>query len=178
MPIYTKKGDRGKTSTLRKNHGKTVRISKSSCNTEAFGNIDELNSYTGVIISQLQDNPLKEKLYRLQKNLLTIGSIIAGSDLKLSFIETRKLEKEIDLMDKKLPKLTNFIYPGGNIISAKLHYLRTLARRAERSVVGLSETEKVAPLILKYLNRLSDYLFTLARNENFKLGVKEKIWRV
>lgn len=176
MPIYTKTGDAGTTGLFRKVGGKSVRVSKSSCNTETLGNIDELNSYIGIIISLTKDKTLQKQLFKVQENLLTIGTIIAGSRLKLRNEETEKLEKEIDIMDRKMPKLTNFIYPGGSVISSYLQYSRTITRRAERSIVGLSEKEKVDSSILKYVNRLSDYLFVLARWENFRLGKKEIKW--
>lgn len=185
MTIYTKKGDKGETGLLKK-VGKSVRVSKSSCNTRAIGAVDEVNSYVGVIISETEDQELKQSLLLVQNNLLTIGSILAGSNLKISFKETSKLEKEIDKADKTLKPLTNFIYPGGSPVAAKLQYARTLARKAEREVVGLQEEESNSKTKLKkdmfntllpYLNRLSDYLFTLARRQNYKLGMEDRIWK-
>lgn len=176
MSIYTKKGDKGKTGLLKK-VGKSVRVSKSSCNTRAIGAVDEVNSYIGIIVSETEDQELKQSLLHVQNNLLTIGSILAGSNLKISLSVTSKLEKQIDKADKTLKPLTNFIYPGGSPVAAKLQYARTLARKAEREVVGLGEKEKVPATILKYLNRLSDYLFTLARDQNFKKGVVDKVWK-
>lgn len=177
MSIYTKKGDKGETGLLKKVDGHSMRVSKSSCNTRAIGAVDEVDSFIGVVISLSHDEYLKEKLKNIQNNLLTIGSILAGSNLKISESETKKLEKEIDECDKFLPALSNFIFPGGSPIAAHLQYSRTLARKAEREVVALNEESKVSPSILKYLNRLSDYLFTLARAENFKLKVKDEVWK-
>ncbi|KKR11854.1 MAG: ATP:cob(I)alamin adenosyltransferase [Candidatus Woesebacteria bacterium GW2011_GWA1_39_21] len=177
MTIYTKKGDKGKTGLFKKVNGKSVRVSKSSCNTRAIGAIDEVDSFIGVVISLSHDEYLKERLHQVQNNLLTTGSILAGSDLKIQPSETKKLEKEIDECDKFLPALTNFIFPGGSPIAAYLQYARTLARKAEREVVALNEETRISASILKYINRLSDYLFTLARVENFKLKVKDEVWK-
>ena len=176
MSIYTKRGDKGETGLFRKVKGKSVRVLKSSCNTRAIGAIDEIDSYIGIIISISHDEDLKTRLSAVQNNLLCIGSILAGAHLKVSVVETKKLEKEIDIIDRKLPKLTNFIFPGGCLISAHLQFARTLVRRAEREVVALNEEDKISPTILKYLNRLSDYLFVLARWVNYKKKVREKKW--
>lgn len=178
MPIYTKKGDKRETGLFRKVDGKSVRVSKSSCNTRAIGVVDEIDSYIGIIIATTFDEDLKIKLKRVQNNLLTIGSILSGSKLELKNLRTKELEKEIDKMEAELPKLTSFIFPGGSPTASHLQYARTLARRAEREVVAFNEEEKVSASILKYLNRLSDYLFVLARAQNAKFNVKEKIWKV
>jgi len=177
MPIYTKKGDKGETGLFKKVDGHSVRVSKSSCNTRAIGAVDEIDSFVGIVISLSHDEVLKVKLKRIQNNLLTIGSILAGSNLKILPSETKRLEKEIDECDKFLPTLTNFIFPGGSPVASHLQYARTLARRAEREVVAFNEEQKLPANVLKYINRLSDYLFTLARVENFKLGVKDEIWK-
>lgn len=177
MSIYTKKGDKGETGLFRKVDGHSVRVSKSSCNTRAIGAVDEADSFIGVVISETHDEELKAKLKSVQNNLLTIGSILAGSNLKVLPSKTKKLEKEIDECDKYLPTLTNFILPGGSPVAAHLQYARTLARKAEREVVAFSEESKVPAGVLKYINRLSDYLFTLARAENYKLGVKDEVWK-
>lgn len=163
MSIYTRKGDRGETG-LYKGGGE----SKNSLRIEAIGAIDEANSWLG-ITGGFED---------IQKNLMTISSILAGADLKLPSTKTKKLERGIDGLEKLLPPLKNFILPGGGKIGAQLHYARTLVRRAERAVVGLSKKEKVKPEILVYLNRLSDYLYIKAREENFKKGVKEDVWKL
>lgn len=177
MSIYTKKGDKGETGLFRKVDGKSVRVSKSSCNTRAIGAVDEIDSFLGIIISVSENEDLKIRLLRVQENLLTVGSILAGSHLKISSAETRRLEKEIDEFDKTLSPLTNFIYPGGILTASLLQFARTLARRAEREVVGFNEEEKIPAGVLKYLNRLSDYLFTLARAENQKMNFVEKVWK-
>jgi cob(I)alamin adenosyltransferase len=171
MGIYTKKGDKGETGLY-----SGLRVSKYSLKIEAIGLIDEVNSYLGVICSEARGG-LKTELYEVQKSLFTIGSILAGSKLKLSANKTKKLEEEIDKIENTLPVLENFILPGGRQIAAQLHYARTLVRKAERLVVGLSKEEEVGREIVAYLNRLSDYLFILARRENKIEGYKEEVWK-
>lgn len=173
MAIYTKKGDKGKTSVF-KNPGK--KISKNSVLTSAIGTVDELDSFLGVAVSISENQEVKRQIKEVQNNLLRIGSILAGSPLKFTEKETTKLEKSIDEMDKILPKLRNFIVPGGTKLSAHLHFARCLTRRCEREVVRVDESTKISPNILKYLNRLSDYFFVLARFVNFKNNVAEEIW--
>ena len=112
----------------------------------------------------------------IQRNLLTIGSITAGSELRFSFIQTKKLEKVIDDLEGKLPVLKNFVVPGGSFTAGLLQYSRSLARRAERRVVSLNRVERVKPQILTYLNRLSDALFMLAREANYKSGIRDEVW--
>lgn len=159
--IYTKTGDRGTTGTF---HG---RMSKGDQLANALGAIDELNSAIGACRHRtLLDGELK----RIQKNLLTVGSSLSGSGLKISSGETRHLEKLIDKLTKQLPKLSNFIYPKG-----LLQIARSVARRAEREVVSLETKDKN---ILKYINRLSDALFTLSRWVNWERGIEEEVWKV
>lgn len=171
MAIYTKKGDQGKTCLL---NGK--KTPKSSTKIETIGAVDELNSYLGVIISFSNDSVLMVELKQVQKDLLTAGSILGGSKLKFYKAKTKRLERTIDKLEKKLPGLKHFILPGGTITGSQLHFARTLARRAEREVARLNEAEKIRPQILEYLNRLSDYFFMLARYANYKLQVKEEVW--
>jgi cob(I)alamin adenosyltransferase len=171
MAIYTKKGDKGETSLY---VGK--RVLKDSLVINAIGAIDELNSYFGVVISVSEDPQPKKILKDIQKDLLTIGSILSGSDLRFFKNRTTKLEKMIDELEGKLPPLKHFIIPGGTRVAAHLQYARSLVRRAERAVVALSKEEKVKPQIFTYLNRLSDLVFMLAREVNYKMGVKEETW--
>ncbi len=178
MSIYTKFGDKGKTSLY---GGKTV--SKASLRVKAYGAIDELNSSLGIVLSFLKDKDLKTKLLLLQKDLFEIGSSLASlstnKDKDLSrYLEkrTKEFEKEIDFLTKKLPELENFILPGGGIAGSSLHYARTLVRRAERRVVELSEKEKINLEILIFINRLSDLLFMYARFINHKEKKKEIKW--
>lgn len=159
--IYTKTGDRGTTGTF---YG---RISKDAQLAKALGAIDELNSWIGVCRHQTS---LDIELKRIQKNLLTIGSSLSGSGVKISLAETKNLEKLIDRLTRELPKLGNFIYPIG-----PLQVTRSVSRRAEREVVATETKDKN---ILKYLNRLSDALFTMGRWVNFKSGVEEEMWKV
>ena len=158
--IYTKTGDRGTTGTF---YG---RISKDAQLAKALGAIDELNSWIGVCRHQTS---LDQELQKIQKNLLTIGSSLSGSGLKISASETRNLEKLIDKLTRELPKLSNFIFPEGF-----LQIARSVARRAEREVVATKIKDKN---ILKYLNRLSDALFIMGRWVNFQMGIEEEVWK-
>lgn len=163
MSVYTRTGDKGKTGTF---SGK--RISKASRLINTIGGLDELNSYLGTIGG----------LTEIQKNLFTINSILSGAKLIFSGEETKKLEIEIDKMEKRLPILTNFIIYGGNSKATKIYFARSICRRAERFLVKLKITDFDQGLeILSYVNRLSDYLFTLARFTNFKKKVKEATWK-
>ncbi len=161
MTVYTKTGDKGKTGTF---GGK--RISKSSKLIQAIGAIDELNSYLGII----------GKLTEIQRNLFTINSILSGAKLTFPKDATKKLEREIDEMEGKMPVLANFIIYSGTPRATKIYYARALARRAERSLAKL-QIINTKLQILPYINRLSDYLFTLARFTNFNKKVKEEVWK-
>ena len=172
MSIYTKKGDKGETSLLRK------RVSKSSPRIDAIGAIDELNSYLGVVRSFDIEKKTDIFLRKVQEDLFQIGSILAGSNLRFDSRKTSKLEKKIDELEKTLPRLRNFIFPEGEKGATLLFYARTIARRAERKIVALSKSEVVKPSILKYLNRLSDLLFVIARAENKKTNTPEKVWKI
>jgi cob(I)alamin adenosyltransferase len=164
MSVYTKTGDKGKTGTV---GGK--RVSKSSKLIQTIGSIDELNSYLGII----------GKLTKIQRNLFTINSILSGADLKGSDLSrcTKELEKEIDEMEGKMPVLTRFIIYSGTSRATKIYYARALARKAERMLVGVSDKNHPNLVLIAYLNRLSDYLFTLARFINFKNKIKEEEWK-
>lgn len=177
MSIYTKRGDKGETGLYDAKDPRVKRVSKASLRIEAIGAVDELNSYLGIAISVADDKKLNQALLAVQKNLLTIGSVLAESNLSFPAGKTKLLEKQIDEMDKNLPTLRNFIYPGGSQISAHLQYARSLVRKVERKVTKLNEEKPVKPAVLTYLNRLSDYLFTLARHQNLKKGLPEKVWK-
>jgi cob(I)alamin adenosyltransferase len=177
MPIYTRVGDKGKTAL---HTGKTV--SKGSLRVEAYGNLDELNSFLGVVVSQVKDKKIKNQILEIQNDLFAIGANLAGpgekGQQKLAQklkIKVGEFEAEIDRLTVKMPKLKSFILPGGKTGSL-LHYSRTLARRAERRTVILAEKEAVMSEILVYINRLSDLLFTFARYINYKEKQKETIW--
>jgi cob(I)alamin adenosyltransferase len=172
MPIYTKKGDKGETGLFA-----GERVSKDSLRIEAIGAIDELNSLLGIVVAETEDLNLKDRLEGIQESLLTIGSILGGSELKFYKTRTNQLEGEIDRMEEKLPPLKNFIIPGGSKVAARLQFARSLSRRAERRVVALGTIEVVKPQILAFLNRLSDYFFVLSRMTNNKLGFEDKVWK-
>ncbi len=156
MPIYTRTGDKGETSLF---GGR--RIPKADPRVELYGSVDELNSWIGFF-----HDP---RLTEVQRDLLTIGSAIAGWKTDLSFLESRVrgMEEWIDTMEPNLPKLTNFILPRG-----EMHIARSVCRRVERIAVR----EHADPVIIKYLNRLSDLLFTLARFINKKENIEEVPW--
>jgi len=172
MRIYTKKGDSGKTSL---SAGRE--ISKASQQIAAYGAIDELSSLIGVVLSFNPSTEIAKVLLRVQKELFVLGAQLSNLIPPAGGIQKThitRLEKEIDGWQKKLAKLKNFILPGGNQIGATLHLARVVARRAEREIVKLSEEEKVSKNALIYLNRLSDWLFVLARYAN-KLEGQEEI---
>lgn len=177
MAIYTKKGDKGETGLYDAESSKKRRVSKDSLRVSAIGAIDELNSFLGIIATNTESKVLIERLKKAQANLLTAGSILAGSDLRFFKTKTEKLEKIIDDIEEKVPPLKNFVIPGGSRDAARLHYARSLARKAERKIAALNKAEEVKPQILMYFNRLSDFLFMLAREQNYAHQVEEEIWR-
>jgi cob(I)alamin adenosyltransferase len=165
MKIYTKKGDQGETSLI----GGT-RVPKHHVRIEAYGTIDELNSWIGLLRDHEIDPHSIRILVEIQEQLFIIGSRLAEDpdksrmklpELKQEFVAS--LENEIDRMDAELAALTSFILPGGHPVVSYTHIARCVCRRAERLVVHLSETQAIDPVLIAYLNRLSDYLFTLAR---------------
>lgn len=178
MKIYTKTGDKGQTSL----YG-GIRVSKSSPQIEAYGTIDELNSFIGLALSEISQPQVEKFLRALQTDLMSIASYLAGYNRGKLNLELRvsEIEKVIDQMDTKLPPLKNFILPGGGKLGASLHVARSVSRRAERAVIRYFETE-VKPTankekIIIYLNRVSDLLFVLARFANFKESHPETIWK-
>ena len=152
------------------------RVSKDSLIVEALGSIDELNSFLGIAKTQSKDTKTQKIIGEVQKNLLRIGSITGGSKLKFSSVQTKKLERIIDEFEGKLPILKNFVIPGGSINAAQLQYARALTRRAERRVVALSKIQYTKPNILIYMNRLSDFLFMLARKANADFEIPDEVW--
>lgn len=185
MKIYTKTGDKGTTSLF----GGT-RVPKCHPRTNAYGTVDELNANIGMIRSYDIKETHKEFLIDIQTNLFTIGSELAtdpkkaklknGEDRlkisKISAAHVEKLEKAIDQMNEKLPPLRNFLLPGGHPAISACHISRTVCRRAERLATALFLEEPFDESLLKYLNRLSDVLFVLARVLSKELGVKETPW--
>ncbi len=177
MPIYTKKGDQGTTILFSKELTGGERIHKSEPRLQAIGNLDELNSYLGVIIALKPRQELVSFLTSIQRKLFVINSQLAGARLRLSKKDTIMLEKKIDQIDKVIAPLSNFILPGGCLIASHLHLARTLVRRSERALVALSRIDKINPETLKFINRLSDVFFTLARYENHLTHTKETSWK-
>ncbi len=176
--IYTKEGDSGQTSLF---GGR--RLSKHHLRIESYGTIDELNAYLGLLRDNVPDEEVNEVLKNIQDRLFTIGANLASDpDKELPAPDLREedvqlLEKEMDRMDENLPPLKNFILPGGHTTVSFCHIARTVCRRAERLVVALAHEEEVAEIILKYMNRLSDYFFILARKLTQDLGADEVIWK-
>ena len=181
MKIYTKAGDLGKTSLI----GGT-KVPKSHIRIESYGTVDELNSFVGLVSDQVNDAHIKMILKEIQDRLFTIGSSLACDpekepvmkipDLKESDINL--LEREIDHMNEVLPPMKNFILPGGHVAVSNTHIARCVCRRAERVCVNMLENEMfVELLVIKYLNRLSDYLFVLARYVAHLLNVAETPWK-
>jgi cob(I)alamin adenosyltransferase len=179
MKIYTKKGDTGTTGLI----GGT-RILKSSLRIEAYGTIDELNSYIGLVRDQDIHEQYKKQLIEIQDRLFTIGSSLAADpekstmkipDLHASDIEV--LEKWMDEMEEVLPEMKNFVLPGGHQTVSFCHVARCVCRRGERIIVDLNQHEFVADLVISYINRLSDYLFVLSRKITLDLGAIEQPWQ-
>lgn len=181
LKIYTKTGDLGKTSLI----GGT-KVPKSHLRIETYGTVDELNSYIGLVSDLVEDIPSKIILKEIQDRLFTVGSSLACDpdkeplmkipDLKEEDIVL--LENEIDRMNEVLPSMKFFILPGGHVIVSTTHVARCICRRAERLCVNMQEHELfVDPLVIKYVNRLSDYLFVLSRYVAHLLQVKEVAWK-
>ena len=179
--IYTKTGDKGKTSLI----GGT-KILKSDVRIETYGTIDELNSWIGFVNDAVNDFSANHVLKEIQDRLFTIGSSLAcdpEKEPKLLMPDLHEkdiliLEKEIDSMNETLPEMKHFILPGGHSAVSITHIARSICRRAERCVVNLQDHQgHVEPLIIKYLNRLSDYLFVLARYVAHLHNVPEVIWK-
>lgn len=177
LKVYTKTGDKGETSLVYRK-----RVSKASVRVEAYGTCDEANSMIGLGVSFLPEvsdwDQIKQVSHIIQTNLFHVGAELAtpvGKKVGWSIEESDVvfLEQEIDRMEVTLPTLTNFILPGGSQAGATFHSARTIVRRAERCAVAINTEEQVNPTVIKYLNRLSDYLFVAARYINDKLGKVE-----
>lgn len=179
MTIYTKSGDNGTSFIIGKDE-----ISKSDPTFEVFGTLDEMNSVLGFVISDSRfSSEAKNFLSDIQSNLFKIGSLIGASNLPDSYLwlknKTLRLEDKIDDMEEKLPDLNKFILPGGSKEASKIHMARSVCRRLERVVVSFYENQKIEKqdFVLMYINRLSDFLFCLARYINFKLDYDETTWK-
>ena len=185
MKIYTKTGDQGTTALF----GGT-RVPKDHIRIDSYGTVDELNSHIGLIRDQAIDSHYKTILIEIQDRLFTVGAILAtppekeikkNGELRLQNLgivesDIELLEHEIDTMENSLPPMTHFVLPGGHTTVSYCHIARCVCRRAERLAVHLSHNEPVAEITIKYLNRLSDYLFVLARKLTFDLNAEEVKW--
>jgi len=179
MKIYTKTGDKATTALFT---GK--RVSKHHIRIESYGTLDELNSYLGLLRDQEMDKASKKTLALIQNKLFTLGAILATEPskdkrLKIPRIyqeDIELLEKEIDKMNEELPEMTHFILPGGHPTVSHCHVARTICRRSERMISYLHENDPVPETVLSYVNRLSDYLFVLARKLSKDLKAKEVKW--
>lgn len=177
--IYTRTGDKGTTSLVG-----GQRVSKADRRIESYGTIDELNSFIGLLMTAIDDAEDEQFLLFIQHKLFTIGSYLATdqstTELKIESQVTQesieKIEHEIDRIDENLPKMKNFVLPGGCRSASLAHVCRTVCRRAERRIYSLAEQAEVEDPVLIFINRLSDYLFVLARKECLKHNGKEIIW--
>ena len=179
MKVYTKKGDKGTTQLI----GGT-RIPKNSLRIEAYGTVDELNSYIGLIRDQEIKTEHKTQLLEIQDRLFTLGSLLASDpnkkSMKLPEIKEKditNLEEWIDEMDTVLEPMRNFVLPGGHTTVSYTQITRCVCRRAERIITELSLVDVVSPIILAYINRLSDYLFVLGRKFTKDLNAEEQAWK-
>lgn len=179
MKIYTKTGDRGQTSLIG-----GVRVSKADLRIEAYGTVDELNSWVGMLRAEGVDDQIDTLLNRIQNELFVIGSHLAADPEKSRMqlpdwdvTSTTDLEHAIDAMQEELPALKNFVLPGGNKAAASAHLARCVCRRAERLVVALASEAAVDNRLIEYLNRLSDFFFTLARKCCLVHGNEEILWQ-
>ena len=185
MKIYTKTGDKGTTALI----GGT-RVSKNHIRIDSYGTVDELNAFLGLLRDQEIHNNYKKTLTAIQNNLFIVGAILATDpdkailksgkerlDIdKISQEDIAYLENEIDEMNKSLPPMTNFILPGGHTTVSYCHIARCVCRRAERIITALNDLEPVNEMVLMYLNRLSDFLFVLARKLSQDLQAEEVKW--
>lgn len=175
MKLYTRSGDKGMTSLI------GGRVSKTDVKVEAYGTIDELNSFVGLAAAQAQQNELTlqlaEQLSEIMHELFDTGSDLAyaveGHPYKMTQEAIDRLEQWIDIHTASAPELTKFILPGGSQLAATLHICRTVCRRAERRVVALAQQTEINEHALTYLNRLSDYFFAAARTANLQLGAQD-----
>ena len=177
MKIYTKNGDKGSTSLLG-----GYKVSKDNLRVAAIGDVDELNAHIGLLYSQLSFH--KEILFNVLNNLFVIGAQLAAYDQdkfkipKLNLEEVQILEQHIDAMQENLEPMTHFILPTGDLLTSYIHIARSVCRRAERSLVALNATENIHENILIYINRMSDYLFVIARMQMKLMKIQEVKWNL
>jgi cob(I)alamin adenosyltransferase len=179
MKIYTRTGDEGSTALFGGS-----RVSKADLRIDAYGTVDELNAFLAVVRDQEVNRKREHFLVHVQERLFTIGSMLAtvpgNTTVKIPRLvegDSESLEEAIDQMEAHLQPLRNFVLPGGHVSISHCHVARTVCRRAERKIVALSEAEVVDPLVIMYINRLSDYLFVLARTMAAELGIVETPWK-
>ena len=178
MKIYTKKGDSGHTSLI---DGQIV--NKHNLSVDAYGTVDELNSFLGLLKDYIKDEKIKDILNNIQPKLFSIGSILASGKnqnmlekVKIEKRDVKYIEFHIDSMNNELPELKNFIIPGGHKISSYSHVCRSICRRAERRISELNNEQSVDPNILSYINRLSDFFFVLSRYLMYSDKIEETRW--
>lgn len=176
MKVYTKTGDAGTTSLV---GGK--RVPKDCARLESYGTIDELNAQVGLLLTYVSEPVDRETLIGIQNNLFVIGAQLATEapqvpSVVITSIDVTKLEQSIDAASEGLPKWRGFTLPGGCRPAALAHVCRTICRRAERRILTLNSSEEVAPELLAYVNRLSDYFYVLALRLNFLQGTEEILW--
>ena len=169
--VYTRTGDKGETSIVG-----GIRMKKSSERLEAYGTVDELSSHLGLLAAMLPEGEHKSMIIRIQRNLFNVCTNLATDQSQTPLYDSALLEKEVDRMMGLLPERQGFILPGGTQAAAQAHVCRTVCRRAERRIVALAEVAIVSPEVQQYVNRLSDYLFVLAKIINFNENVSEIIW--
>lgn len=178
--VYTRRGDEGQTSLVG-----GQRVSKASIRLESYGTVDELSSHLGLLAALLPEGHDKDMVVRVQNNLFNVCTNLA-TDQDLTPLypsahlpegEIERLEQEVDAIMKLLPEKQGFVLPGGIKEAAQAHVCRTVCRRAERRIVELATTATISPEVLQYVNRLSDYLFVLAKKLNFIAGHSEKLWK-
>ena len=177
--VYTRTGDKGETSIVG-----GIRMKKSSERLEAYGTVDELSSHLGLLAAMLPEGEHKSMIIRIQRNLFNVCTNLATDQSQTPLYDSAKLpdgeiellEKEVDRMMGLLPERQGFILSGGTVAAAQAHVCRTVCRRAERRIVALSEVALVSPEVQQYVNRLSDFLFVLAKIINFNENVSEIIW--
>ena len=178
--IYTRTGDEGMTSLVG-----GIRVPKTHCRLEAYGTIDELNSFVGLLISNIENEDDKDFIIDIQRKLFSVGSYLATDTSKRELSansiihpeDVECLEKIIDNIDESLPKLTSFVLPTGTQAASIAHICRTVCRRAERRILEMSEKIEIDTNVLAYINRLSDFLFVFARKLNNSSNIGEFFWK-
>lgn len=178
--VYTRHGDTGDTDLIG-----GIRVSKASERLEAYGTVDELSSHLGLLASMMSEGDDKDMIIRVQNNLFNVCTNLATDQsltplfpsAKINDGEAELLEHKVDEIQALLPERHGFILPGGCTAAAQCHVCRTVCRRAERRIVALGKVARISPEVLQYVNRLSDYLFVLAKKINFMEGISEKSWK-